>query len=109
MVYNANRKRGELMIKEKYEVKEHVVVDRVLIGQQMFCDVCGKEIKHKQYYWKVNIGHTDYDGYDNNSFDICSVECLKQKFSDFCEYSKNDYYYEIDAECNLWMPKENVK
>ena len=89
------------MTKEKYERKEHVVVDEVLVEQRMFCDVCGKEIKYRQHYWEVNIGHIGYGEYDNYSFDVCSVECLKEKFNEYCELSSRDKGYEIDVECRM--------
>lgn len=74
------------MIKDNYEVKEHIVVDKVLVSRQMFCDVCEKEITKGVGYYEVTTHHNDWgndsiDSYDYS--DVCSVECLKKKFDEY--------------------------
>lgn len=93
------------MLKEKFDTQERVVRDRILIEQRRFCDVCGKEIEHLQYYWTGSIGYFDYDGYNGKYFDTCSEECLKEKINEYCEMSKEDSDYEIDVAYNQFRRK----
>ena len=94
------------MIKEKYEIKEYVVVDRVCVGKDMFCDVCKNEIKHGNGYWHVHTWHNDWgnDSCESHEyFDVCSMECLKDKFDEYCHESKSYHdTAEIHVEHSTW-------
>lgn len=95
------------MIKEKFEVKEHVVTERVLVGKTMFCDICNKEIEKGHGYWDVHTCHNDWgnDSCESHEyFDVCSIECLKVKFNEYAEESSNDDYntMEIRVEHTTW-------
>lgn len=82
------------MLEKKYEIKEHVVVEKVLVEQKLICDICGKEIKHGSGYYDVSTCHGDWgnDSYESHKdFDICSVECLKNKFDKYCSESSVEY------------------
>ena len=110
MEYNTNRKssKGEVsMVEEKYETKEQVVVDQVLVCKDMFCDICKKEIKHKSDYWEVTTHHHDWGNDSIESykcFDICSVECLKNKFNEYCDKSSRGRNTNtIEVERSYWQ------
>lgn len=92
------------MLKEKFEVREHVVTERLLIEQRRVCDVCGKEID-RQYYWAGSIGRVEYGEYVGEYFDACSEECLKEKCNQYCELSKQNNNYEMDVERAWFMRK----
>ena len=93
------------MLKEKFEVREHVVKENILVEQRRFCDVCNKEIEHLQYYWTGSISVYGYDGYDSDDFDACSEECLQEKFNQYCEKSKVYNNYELDVERRMFKRK----
>lgn len=82
-----------MALKQKFEIKEHVVTEQVLVEEKMVCDICGHEIKHRRGYWYVTTHHHDW-GNDScesyEEFDVCSVECLKEKFNDYCDESFGD-------------------
>lgn len=82
-----------MALKQKFETKEHLVTEQVLVEEKMICDICGHEIKRRRGYWYVTTHHHDW-GNDScesyEEFDVCSVECLKEKFNDYCEESFGD-------------------
>ena len=82
------------MINEHYETKEHFVTERVLVKREIVCDVCKKEIQHDDGYWEVTTYHNDWgeDSWESyKNFDVCSVECLKSKFEEYCNESNSKY------------------
>lgn len=90
------------MIDRKYEIKEHKVVEKTLVSERRYCDICGKEITGP--YWHVATGHYDW-GNDScesvESLDVCSVECLNKLFDDYCKKSDSPNttrYIEIEHE-----------
>ena len=95
------------MIKEKFELKEHVVTERVLVERKLICDICGKEIKNGNGYWEVETHHNDWgndsvESYEH--FDVCSIECLKKKFDEYCDDSNYDYNTrQIEVEHTTWQ------
>ena len=95
------------MIKEKYETKEHVVVDKVLVEKKLICDICGKEITNGSGYWDVTTHHHDWGNDSVESFecfDVCSIDCLKNKFDEYCKCSNNEYNtMEFEVEHNVWV------
>jgi hypothetical protein len=93
------------MLKEKFEVREHVVTERLLIEQRRFCDVCCKEIEHLQYYWTGSITNYTYGDCIENDFDACSEECLKEKINEYCEMSIENSNYEIDVSYHQFRRK----
>ena len=75
------------MFKDHYETKEHAVTERVLVKRELICDICKKEIQHDAGYWEVTTHHNDWgndscESYEH--FDVCSIECLKSKFNEYC-------------------------
>lgn len=94
------------MRKGIYEVKERVIRDKVLVGEDMFCDICGKQIKSGNGYWHVQTHHNDWGNDSVESFeyfDVCSVECLKQKFDEYCDESNGKYNSKsIEVEHCTW-------
>lgn len=94
------------MIKKKYEVKEHVVTERVLVEEKMFCDICSKEIPKESEYWRVSTHHSDWggDSYESfEKFDVCSAECLMTKFNEYAKESSEPYNtMEIEVEHTSW-------
>lgn len=81
------------MIKSKYE--ERTVIKRILVAQEVFCDVCRNKIGRNKGYWKCHTWHDDWgnDSVDSHDyFDICSTACLMKKFKEYCaESSQSDY------------------
>lgn len=97
------------MIKKKYEFKEHVVKENTLVSETMLCDICGKEIPNGHGYWHLHTFHNDW-GNDScessESFDLCSPECLKAKFDEYCKDSNDDYNtMEFDVEHTRRWPE----
>lgn len=82
-----------MTLKRKFETKEHVVTEQVLVEEKLICDICEHEIKRRRGYWHVTTHHSDW-GNDScesyEEFDVCSVDCLKDKFNDYCEESFGD-------------------
>lgn len=94
------------MIDNKYEIKEHVVTERVLVGRRLFCDVCRKEVAKGQGYFS---GHTQHNEWGNDSFEsyesfhICSsIECLKSKIEEYAKESQEHNSMEIKIEHDTW-------
>lgn len=90
------------MVDRKYEIKEHKVVEKTLVSERRYCDICSKEITGP--FWHVTTGHNDW-GNDScesiESFDVCSVECLGKVFDNYCKESNvicNTEYIEIEHE-----------
>ena len=90
------------MFKDHYETKEHVVTERILVKCEIICDVCKKEIQRGAGYWEVATHHNDWgeDSWESyKNFDVCSVECLKSKFDEYCNESNSVYNtYQIEVE-----------
>ena len=90
------------MREEYYETKEHVITEQVLVRSAIICDVCKKEIQSDAGYWEVTTHHNDWgnDSIDSyEAFDICSVECLKSKFDEYCDNSNSQYNtWQIEVE-----------
>lgn len=88
------------MVDRKYEIKERKVVEKTLVSERRYCDICHKEITGP--YWHVTTGHNDWDNdsYESiESFDVCSVECLGKVFDNYCKESNviyNTKYIEIE-------------
>lgn len=88
------------MIKRKYEKKEHVVREDVLVEEKRFCDMCGKEIT--DHHWEVTTGHRDWgnDSCDSiEDHDVCSSECLMKLFEEYSKESNdkhNSMYFEVE-------------
>lgn len=98
------------MIRKKYEHKQHIVKEDVLVEERRFCDLCGKEITED--YWKVETRHSDWGSESIESleyFDICSVECLGEKFKEYSDESDNgDNTLEFKAEHRNWSDVRGV-
>lgn len=90
------------MFKDHYEIKEHTVTERVLVKRELICDICKQKILHGVGYWEVTTHHNDWgndscESYEH--FDVCSVECLKSKFDEYCDDSSSDYNtWQIEVE-----------
>jgi hypothetical protein len=83
-----------MSVKKEYETKTHMVTEQVLIKETRCCDVCGKEIKSensfKKPYWSLTTHHNDWGNDSIESYeyyDVCSKDCLKQKFDEYVEDS----------------------
>lgn len=91
-----------MSIKEEYEVKTHVVTERVCVKTTTHCDVCDCVIDENNGYWELITGHHDWgnDSVDSiEHFDICSEVCLRAKFDDYVRQSGKDCwntrYFEV--------------
>lgn len=95
------------MVDRKYEIKEHKVVEKTLVSERRYCDICRRycDICSKEitgHFWDVITGHNDWgnDSYESiESFDVCSVECLGKVFDNYCKKSDSPYttrYIEIE-------------
>lgn len=65
------------MIKKEYEEKYITKKEKILIGEKMYCDECGKEING--FYFNVVTGHNDWgndsiDSIEDNHY--CCIGCL---------------------------------
>lgn len=94
------------MIENKYETKEHVVTERVLVSRHLFCDICRKEVTKGQGYF---YGHTQHSEWGNDScesyesFHICSsIECLKAKIEEYAKESQDHNSLEIEIQHDTW-------
>lgn len=92
-----------MSVEKHYEVMEHVVVEKVCIGETTYCDVCKKMIDTNKGYWELTTGHHDWGNDSGDSienFDVCSEICLMSKFSEYLnESEKNDWntmYFEVE-------------
>lgn len=96
-----------MSVKQHYETMTHEVTERVLIGETMYCDICGKEIKKDTGYWNVTTGHHDWGNDSHESiehFDVCSDSCLLMKFSGYINASYRDDFNTkyIEVEKDYW-------
>lgn len=94
------------MIQERFETKEHVVTERVLVSRKLFCDICHKEVVKGQGYFH---GFTQHNEWGNDScesyepFHICSaIECLKTKIEEYAKESQDYNSLEIQIEHDTW-------
>ena len=81
-----------MSVKKEYETKTHTVTEKVLVKETRYCDVCNKEIKGS--YWQLTTHHNDWGNDSIESyeyFDVCSKECMREKFEEYLEDSDNDY------------------
>lgn len=83
-----------MSVKKEYETKTHMVTEKVLVKETRYCDICGKEIGEYESYWELTTHHSDWgndscDSYEN--FDVCSKECMREKFEEYLESSDNKY------------------
>lgn len=73
----------------------------VVIGEEIKCDVCGKVIYEREDskllqnsdYWHLMTCHNSWgnDSIDSvESFDLCSAECLREMFEEYCEESSRE-------------------
>lgn len=87
------------MRKDYYETKEYVVTEQLLVKREIICDICKQEIQHGAGYW---MGATYTNDWGNDSyahFDVCSIECLKSKFDEYCgDSNSNDNTWQIKVE-----------
>lgn len=82
-----------------YKAKEVSVIREILVG--ISCDICNKDISHKEYYYKVTTGHYDWGNDSHESIedkDICSDGCLQKEFLKYLEEKTNSGYIEIQRE-----------
>ncbi len=90
------------MVKERYETKERVVTERVLVEKTLICDICGKVIAPSAHHWRVTTHHSDWGNDSVESFecfDVCSTKCLKKKFDEYASESNRKYNtMEIEVE-----------
>lgn len=90
------------MVDRKYKIKEHQVVEKTLVSERRYCDICCKEITG--HFWHVTTGHNDWGNDSRESIenmDVCSVECLDKIFDNYCKESDSPYttrYIEIEHE-----------
>lgn len=86
------------MIEEIYEEK----MKKVKVDEKIYCDICGNEINKKDGYYALMTGHNDWgnDSCDSiEHYELCSKECLTEKFNMYLERSKgkiNTEYFEVD-------------
>ena len=91
------------------EVKEKkTITTDVVIGQEIYCDECGRLIfrkKNKQIvycigdYWELTTGHHDWgnDSIDSiEYFDLCSKECCTTRFKDYIQCCQGTKYFELE-------------
>ena len=90
-----------MSIKRHYELITHEVTEQVCVGETTYCDICKKEIDTNKGYWEVITGHNDWgnDSIDSiESFDVCSENCLIDKFKKYIKESGknrfNTQYFE---------------
>ena len=80
-----------MSIKTEYDVKTHTVTEKVLVSEKRYCDVCKKEIT--DHHWRLSTHHSDWgnDSCDSfETFDICSPDCLREKFEEYVYESNTD-------------------
>lgn len=73
---------------KKYE--EKMVKQKVEVGKEIFCDVCGNKIT--SHFWKLCTHHSDWerDSIDSYSYyDLCSKECVQHEFDMYMDESNN--------------------
>lgn len=72
------------------ELKDITYKKEVITGCK--CDVCNKEIKSRQNYWRLTTHHNDWgndsiDSYEH--YDLCSPECIKVKLNEYYKECEN--------------------
>lgn len=89
------------MIKTRYEIKTYTKTEKVMVSEKRYCDICGEEITGS--YYEIMTGHHDWGNDSCDSIehkDACSVKCLNDIFSQYCERAgkgrDNTEYIEID-------------
>ena len=90
-------------VKKEYEVKTHIVTEKVCVSEITYCDVCKRNINTNKGYWELTTGHHDWgnDSVDSiEHFDICSEICLRKKFDEYIKESGEDdwntMYFEVE-------------
>ena len=84
-----------MSVKKDYETKIHTVTEKVLVKETRYCDICKKEIESNKSYWKLTTHHNDWgnDSIDSYEyFDVCSKECMRNKFEEYLEDSGDERY-----------------
>ena len=80
------------MIKRVFEEKEVTKMENVLIEEKLICDICEKEIAKGKGYYELATSHNDWgnDSFESSeSFDVCSKECLTEKFNEYLTESES--------------------
>jgi hypothetical protein len=54
-----------------------------------FCDICGREMKHKDYRYSVTIKHENSALVDEDGYPICDCDFY---LKDVCKDCKEDIY-----------------
>lgn len=74
------------MRKDEYEIQEKMVKQKVITKKRLFCDKCKKEIENGAGYYEVTINHEDRGSCfgTEDTFDLCSKECLNKNFQKYC-------------------------
>lgn len=92
-----------MSIVNHYETITQEVTGQVCIGETTYCDICKKEIDTKSGYWEVITGHHDWgdDSWESiQQFDVCSANCLIDKFNEYIKVSEknnfNTQYFEVE-------------
>ena len=83
-----------MSVKKEYKTKTHMVTEKVLVKETIYCDVCGKEIKTHESYWSLTTHHNDWgnDSCDSYEYyDVCSKECMRKKFEEYLKDSDNKH------------------
>lgn len=89
-----------MSIKREYEVRTHTVTEKVCVKETRHCDICNGVIN--KGYWKLTTGHYDWgnDSIDSiEDFDVCSGDCLREKFDEYVSESWDDYntmYFKVE-------------
>ena len=81
-----------MSIKRKYEMKAHIVTEKVVTSEKRYCDFCGKEIT--EHYWDLETCHSDWSNDSCDSIehhDVCSPECLTKAFEQYIDISNSPY------------------
>ena len=87
------------MRNNKYE--ERQIIQKVLVETEIICDICCKHIGYRKGYWKVHTWHDDWgnDSIESHEhFDVCSTECLIDKFKEYCDESSSSAYNTMQIE-----------
>lgn len=81
-----------MSVKRTYELKTHIVTEKVVTSERRYCDFCGKEIR--SHYWDLVTRHEDWGLESDESaaqYDVCSPECLTKAFQDYINISDNPH------------------
>ena len=95
------------------ELKEVIKREPVVVGIK--CDVCGKDIKYQDNYFRIIMQHHDWGNDSCDSieiFDVCSKDCILPKLSNYFKYCDNSdtYCFEIQqARCYINKEQEETK